>query len=143
MNDQNTDILFKAFPNLFRDGFFFECGDGWFELIGKAAAYIDSVTKDCHISQVKEKFGSLRIYIDFEVDENGQPLIPEEELSGIYKFIASMEHLSSDICEECGTDLNSANRATRKEMGYWLRSICVPCINKLNKRDGRKTQIED
>ena len=130
MNDQNTDILLKAFPNLFRGDFYFECGNGWFELIAKVAAFIDTVTTDCEISEVKEKFGRLRIYLSLQLDQEGVPTIPEEDLSGIYKFIYSIEEASANICEECGASLNAGNRQSQKTMGYWMRNICSPCYKK-------------
>ena len=128
MNDQNTQILIKAFPNLFRNDFYFECGDGWFELIAKVAAFIDTVTRDCEIAEVKEKFGRLRIYLSLQLDQEGVPTIPEEELSGIYKFINHVEQLSQDICEDCGVDLNATNR--KKRTGYWITNLCVTCQDK-------------
>jgi hypothetical protein len=142
MNEQNVSILKKAFPRIFKDSFYFECGDGWFELIGKTAAYIDTKTKDCQIVQVKEKFGSLRIYITFDYNQDGEPKVSEENLSEIYEFIRLTEQQSKQICEDCGKELNSITRESQKNLGYWIRNICKSCSEKY-RNSKRNTEIKD
>ena len=143
MNEQNTDIMKKAFPNVFRERFYFECGDGWFELLGKAAAFINSTTDKCYIVQAKEKFGTLRIYIANEYDEDGESLVDGEALSKIYDFINHLEKQSRNICEDCGVEIAMANRMNQKKMGYWIRNICKGCGEAYVKRQDRKTVITD
>jgi hypothetical protein len=127
MNDQNTEILKRAFPNVFKQNFYFECGDGWFEIISKIASFINDQTAHCSAVQVKEKFGSLRFYINWEIDGYGASVVPQETLDKIYEFISSMEISSKSVCEDCGTNLDSSNKASQKKLGYWIRNICQEC----------------
>ena len=57
-------------------------------------------------SQVKEKFGVLRFYVEFATDEQ-------------YQFIDFIEDMSSRVCEDCGT--------MKDTMTYsfgWMRTLC-------------------
>lgn len=134
MNDQNTQILLTAFPNVFDDSFFFECGDGWFELVGHAAAFIDKIGKGTKIVEVKEKFGSLRIYYEYSLNEDSEPLLTNKQLEQIYNFISNLETRSKSICEDCGQELTHNNRADQKKMGYWIRNICITCHERHKER---------
>jgi hypothetical protein len=81
--------------------FGFECGDGWYELIWDLSEklyplvqeYKDRVTDEYDIqpkaTQVKEKFGELRFYMDACTDE-------------MYVLIEEYEKKSAKICEVCG-----------------------------------------
>ena len=73
MNEQNTDFLIKTYTPLYEYCPIFECEDGWFELIKELSAellkIIDETDCSCRASQVKEKYGTLRFYMDTETDE--------------------------------------------------------------------------
>lgn len=60
-------------------------------------------------SQVKEKFGTLRFYVE--------KATPEQ-----YDIISFVESLSSRVCEECG---DTATAKTRS--GGWIRTLCDSC----------------
>lgn len=85
----------KIFPPYSTDGRFgFECLDGWAELLDAAAGlvqqFVDATgVEQVFARQVKEKFGSLRIYL-WNADERAV---------AIFDLI---EGLSASICEECG-----------------------------------------
>lgn len=134
MNEQNTEILKKAFPNVFKENFYFECGDGWFELVGKIASFIDSRTKNCYATQVKEKFGTLRFYISYQYDDDGTPKLSSQDLTDIYGFIELSERQSGSICEDCGVHLDSVNREPQKNLGFWLVTLCINCAIPYKKR---------
>jgi hypothetical protein len=68
---------------------------------------LKDVDKVIRISQIKEKFGTLRCYIDFGTDE-------------IYKMIDEFEKKSTSICEICG------NKG-RFRKGGWCRVLCDKC----------------
>lgn len=59
-------------------------------------------------SQIKEKFGGLRLYMTSGTDE-------------IFDLIEEYEDKSYHICEDCGSD-----QATQNEVG-WVRTLCDPC----------------
>ena len=72
-------------------------------------------TPEIKILQIKEKFGSLRIYvkyINFSERESGQ-------VSGI---VGLAEQISCQICEDCGINKD----VTRNNTG-WIRSLCPHC----------------
>lgn len=128
MNENKVNILKVAFPTFIKETFYFECGDGWFDLIADIAQHISSKTPYCHASQIKEKFGLLRIYIDVDYDENGDPLVPAEMMDDFYHYISDKERESKVTCEDCGIKLKEDNRADQKDIGYWIRNICKGCL---------------
>ena len=94
----------------------FECGDGWYWLIDQLCSRIQSYIDDNpHLNihqvvavQVKEKYGSLRFYI------NGG----DEEIFGA---ISLAEHMSYHICEECGSTQNIGHTSG------WITTLCIVC----------------
>ena len=99
----------------------FECGDGWYNLIDILCRNIQHHVDWNHlgsneptspdklaqpvVSQVKEKFGGLRFYLDYYVDDH---------IQGMIQMAESMSH---HICEECGNKGKLRN-------GNWLRTLC-------------------
>lgn len=93
--------------------FGFECGDGWFTLIDELCSVIDWIL-ECHeeikgfiVLQVKEKFGTLRVYVSTEPD-------------AIHGAIMLAEAMSSKICEQCGNPGKTAGKG-------WIRTECDTC----------------
>jgi hypothetical protein len=76
LNDENTGKLFSSFPTLYQShqlGFMsrgFECDDEWFDLIYTLSKNLEVIARNIEsekttsqwlaVTQVKEKFGSLR-----------------------------------------------------------------------------------
>ena len=90
-----------------------ETADGWFILIDHLCAHLQFNTDhnkhpQIKVVQVKEKFGTLRFYIDGGTSEQ-------------HAVINFAESLSSIICEECGSFGNLYHRGT------WLRTLCAEC----------------
>ena len=86
-----------------------ECGDGWFGLIDKALIAIEAhcVSHGLPVpalTQVKEKFGKLRVYI-------------KPWYKGIASILDTAEQTSTSICEQCG-------RPGRLVATPYLRSSC-------------------
>jgi hypothetical protein len=96
----------------------FECNDGWNTLIHTALSVIDSHLRwknneetyagKIILDQVKEKFGTLRIYY---TDNSICP----DYVSGVIDFA---EHMSVHICEECGKP-----GKIRGDLS-WLKTLC-------------------
>lgn len=111
MNEDLSNRLQAEFPDLYswspyahqaQDYFLgFECGDGWFDILhdlsGKLTQevkryyekYSDDEPVKFRSAQVKEKYGTLRFYMNYSTDEMNQ-------------LILEAERKSSRTCEICG-----------------------------------------
>jgi hypothetical protein len=77
--------------------FCFECGDGWADLLYEAAVRLnehiqtlpEEVREDIVVLQVKEKFGTLRLYVSYYTEK-------------IEEIIKEAEDKSKTTCETCG-----------------------------------------
>ena len=79
-----------------------ECMDGWKRLIDPIIDLANK--KGIAITQIKEKFGTLRVYtdtIDRELDQ----------------LIMDMEARSEKVCEVCGAD-------GKIRSGGWVKTLC-------------------
>ena len=84
-----------------------EVGDGWYDLLDGLFAAMVQLGEDVRLTQVKEKFGRLRVYIDGGSD-------------AVHDLIDEHEVLSGEICEVCGKSgwLHGTN---------WLMVRCEEC----------------
>ncbi len=131
---EKINNLTKIYPQCFTADFVeFElnrCGDGWYPLVfdfvrklashntyirNKAKKEWLSVNPDkpfymdwIQISCIKEKFGSLRIYVN-----NSDSFI-----SGL---VVMAETMSNHFCEDCGTNQHLVICKP------WIRNLCEPC----------------
>ena len=67
MTDKNTEKLRNRFPSIFKENFYFECDDGWFDIIYNLCKDMqyeinNSGCDQVVAAQVKEKFACLRFY---------------------------------------------------------------------------------
>lgn len=124
MNTENTERIINECPSLFAsmhtgDGdhfypinFGFECGDGWadilVELCQKINAHLKTLPKEeaesFVVTQVKEKYGTLRFYVSYYNDV-------------IEEFIVEAEKKSAQVCEQCGKTGSIRGHA-------WLYTAC-------------------
>lgn len=105
----------------------FECDDGWLALLNilfKKIAELDT-EKLVKIFQIKEKFGGLRFYIEFNTS------VKEEYSNPIYDLIQQAEHESYKICELCGATPASQTN-TR-----WIKTLCKKCEEEINENKER------
>ena len=120
MNAELENKLYADFPLLFANReqqgscmvYGCECGDGWHGIIRSACRVIsfheaNAGRSDFRFSQVKEKWGILRIY------HSGG----DEFCMGV---IAMAEAVSSVTCERCGKPGKSAG-------GGWISTLCEGC----------------
>ncbi len=121
MNKEFENNLRQSFPNLFIEPnirysinhFGFEHDDGWYKIVFNLMQCIDNYIKNnpqleipkVSITQVKEKFGTLRFYY------NGG----DENIDGMVWFA---EHLSGHICEICG------EAGENKVVNSWYKTTC-------------------
>jgi hypothetical protein len=116
------EIILK-YPELFGEppfdlkktlvGFGFECSPYWYPVLEKGFKRISKIVKDKNyddfrIVQVKEKFGTLRIYT--------QPYIEEVE-----NIIREMENECLTICENCGAP-------GKLRTNGWFSVLCDDCF---------------
>jgi len=76
-------------------------GEGWACLL---EAYYRIKRPETIVTQVKEKFGSLRIYVDSETHAG-------------WDLLNALENLSLEICEVCG-------EPGSPRMGSWTHTLC-------------------
>jgi len=90
-------------------------GAGWHGLVDEAYDLLEP--HGIKVTQVKEKFGQLRIYTGWMRVDIANEL--DEKLWAI-------EERSISICETCGAP------STLQSLGGWLKSICDPCKEMLD-----------
>ncbi len=105
-----------------------EVGDGWFSLLYDlckeiTAAYDKAgVTVNLVPTQIKEKYGTLRFYYEYD---SGKNTLPQEETDKLYAEIAHIvskyEDMSASVCECCGMKGKLRNDHT------WLTTLCDKC----------------
>lgn len=119
MRKELTDQLFADFPTLYAGkdepltqnlmGFGFECGDGWEPLIRKLSEQLTflALAENSPVKavQVKEKYGTLRFYVD------GATEIMDA-------CIEAAERRSGQTCEVCG------ERGSIRS-GGWIQTLCA------------------
>jgi hypothetical protein len=127
MTPESEKLLMVEFPFLRTSGdpkqdlmcFGFECGDGWLMLLHtlfRAITVLTDVPEDFQVVQVKEKFGTLRVYANGATDE-------------ILTLIDMAEDASGRICEMCGKE------GTTSVDGGWVYTNCEQCkANRLKQK---------
>ena len=87
-----------------------EVGPGWEPILVALHQDLLSLNPDYRVFQVKEKFGSLRVYLD-------DPMTPEMD-----QAVHAAETLSAQICEVCG-----ASGRVRNVSQFYVRCLCDTC----------------
>jgi len=106
--------LYDEFPGWFDYlQFGIETGDGWFDLIHNLCVSLKLINFGGNITQIKEKFGTLRFYVAGATDEQ-------------WKLIEQAEEQSEFICEQCGKEGKLIDDG-------WRYTICGPCYDILKK----------
>lgn len=54
-------------------GRWISCGPGWFELLARAEAELAELCPTFEVHQIKEKYGTLRLYVEFDRDDDLPP----------------------------------------------------------------------
>jgi hypothetical protein len=114
----SSDNIMEKYPDLFRQSkekgspmaFGVECGDGWQHIVDAVCESLDG--RGVEFRQIKEKFGSLRIYWSAPSDS-------AEYVAGV---IALAEAVSERTCESCG------GPGERRGNG-WIVTLCDECYS--------------
>lgn len=118
-----------------------ECGVGWRAVVDELVAELDAVWEGfmgkagangwCPM-QVKEKFGSLRLFADYAIPERKAPVEVwkdfEERRERSYAVIEKAENKSAETCERCGAPGKNEN------VGGWLATVCEVCHKRWQER---------
>ena len=121
MNDKNEKYLYDNWPKLFGQKslpmskscmYWGICvGDGWFNILcwmcGEIQKWCDQNNTQVEFTQIKEKFGLLRVYTNTSND-------------AIDDIIMIAEEISSKQCEICG------RRGKLREID-WMVTLCWRC----------------
>lgn len=105
---------------------FSDLPEGWGDVIHAYLLRLDELVRqnewDIVISQVKEKFGSLRFYVD-TLDGDGLPCLSDstDDVGRFYKLVNDMEFETSLVCCHCGT------RENVRCYGGWVHYACPEC----------------
>ena len=132
MKKELQNKLFEKYPKIFRQKDLspqetamcrgITCGDGWYTLIdtmcGNIQNHVEHVNRSkpeeahivCEATQVKEKWGGLRFYVQES----------DDFIKGIINLAESMSYT---ICSKCGS------RAINKKNRGWIYTICDNCHN--------------
>lgn len=117
---QSEDEIFLQrlkdhFPSLCKSLSYIECLSGWYELIHRTLTklqsmieYFDLEKVDVQITQIKEKWGYLRIYLD-------------KNFEAADWLLHEAEQESSKTCEICG------NSGCRVVEPYNIKTLCINC----------------
>jgi len=105
--------LASKYPEFFDSpDFSIECEKGWYRILEDMFEEFRKNKLELEILQIKEKFGSLRVYVG---------KIKENKLDLVELIIKKAEDLSSKTCEHCGKEANIQNTAG------WYKCICNKC----------------
>ena len=88
---------------------------GWDGILRKMFQELSEAGWDGTVSQIKEKFGTLRVYLE----------VQEEIYDELYQIVFRYEKLSESVCEICGAD--GAKLRTMKDGRSWLKTNCDIC----------------
>jgi hypothetical protein len=117
MADDWRHDLMRQYPRLFEGYGCPTVGDGWQDLLERALARIaaavahDGAKASVRISQIKEKFGTLRLYFDSRS-------LSKKALASVDEAVELAEARSACTCEECGAEGRLYDR------GGWYLTRC-------------------
>jgi hypothetical protein len=129
MHETLQNYLFAKYPLLFQDRhkpptetcmcWGIGCDNGWVLLLDDLCDNIQQYLKWSHhvpqvvFGQVKEKFGTLRIYY-----HGGDDFVRG--------LIDSAEHLSLHICQKCGKFDSNVTKTSIND--GWIQTLCENCV---------------
>lgn len=93
-------------------------GRGWHSILMRAHAELVTVLPNYQVEQVKEKYGTLRLYLGVYFDPvTGELGIAREIGARVGAIVQAAEEESSRTCEVCGEPGSMTGEA-------WLKTLC-------------------
>jgi len=146
MKEEDQKRLMNSYPSWFNTEdkmkslmcFGFNVGDGWTELLEILFCTIDQILKKYdapdgafEIVQVKEKFGGLRCYYEWNGSWRNHKIVDKE----IHGVVRQAEKTSFTICELCGNPGQTMNDG-------WTVTLCDECRElRVKQRKDRLTEL--
>jgi hypothetical protein len=121
--------LVEKFPLIFKKLKYLQCDDGWIPLLYEACSIIEyylansvpeEIRHGIYAVQIKEKFGTARIYFN-------------ETTPFIDGVIAMTEHLTAHTCERC-------SMPGHRCPGTWIKTFCDDCFKIFSERKKVKNE---
>ncbi len=116
MSPDSEEALYNKYPSMLAGmrlgpqesclSFGIECSEGWYSIIDDALEALESVGS-VEVMQIKEKYGSLRIYLGPALEEH-------------FEIVDAAECLSTSTCEVCG-------EPGKMNHGPWFSVRCDKC----------------
>jgi hypothetical protein len=130
LSPEHALALLEKYPVLYREAWVmptniasrfacggFEIGDGWFRIVDRLSARLAKDTA-LHVVQIKEKYGRLKVYFEFDENAPPDPRLDAE----IEAAIREAADESERTCEVCGQPGISDWRHR------WVSVRCEPCL---------------
>ena len=130
LSPEHALALLEKYPVLFREAWVapttpasrfacdgFEIYDGWFHIVDRLSARLSKDTA-IHVVQIKEKYGRLKVYFEFDENAAPDPRLDAE----IEAAICEAADESERTCEVCGEPGTSEMRRN------WVTVRCEPCL---------------
>lgn len=115
------------YPNLFAELDFLEIQDGWHDLIDRLCGIVqrhidghlpDELKDQIRFTQIKQKFGGLRVHVNHWVPY-------------IQGAITMAEDISYKTCEMCGRDADTHN------VRGWITTLCEQHLQEAQEKKDR------
>lgn len=97
-----------------------EVGPGWESLLRETHDRLVQIYPEYEVGQLKEKFGGLRIYLEF--------VSTEEIMNQLHSVIYEAEEKSFKICEMCSK--SGKPQAPPGRPNGWIQTVCDECQEK-------------
>lgn len=130
-NIGDLNLMMKTLEHIPREIAIGCVGKGWEGLVNEAYDIIDAFNKKIQsidVLQVKEKFGTLRIYIRNRVkvtEQDVSNMIEPELFEDIWMRVHELEIRSAKVCEECGKEGHIRDKSG------WYVCLCDSCFVKV------------
>ena len=128
MNEKLEKQLVESYQKLFPDTssteehscmcYGCQCNDGWFKIIDEACKKLSKFSEYIYLSQIKEKFGELRIYYDYRTDVSQREKKTIQD--ALVEITTEASNQSLKQCEICG---EKANFCVRLD-GKLFKTLC-------------------
>lgn len=123
MTNKTYSELGRKYPNLYKNDVYFECDQGWYDIIDELSQKLETAIinnpnkQEYYATQVKQKYGTLRFYMSMIDDD-------------MEKAIMEGEEKSSKTCEHCGKEGKLIS------IFGWYLTLCDKCrIEKIREEE--------
>lgn len=124
------DALIQKYPKIMSISYV-ECPDGWYDIIEEAVEKLAKFENCVHIEQIKEKFGTLRIYVSYPYDYDDE--VSEKwnkERQKTYDFVDSIiteaEFKAARTCVTCTKEVQIIQYP--KKLKPSIYPLCKECF---------------